>query len=224
MADFFNTLNGSWADFINAQKVFFTATAPVDGRINLSPKGMDTFRCLDESTVGYLDLTGSGIETASHLNENGRMTIMFCSFDERPAILRLYGRGSVIRPGEPDWEIYSGRFPDLRGRRSIILMKIESAQKSCGYAVPLMDFREERKLSQNGQRTGNRMDLSGIGRKITPSASMARRAGSISLRANGRFFCANSSSSLTALAGPFSFFKMPATSLALCLMAVFFSV
>ncbi len=145
MADFFNTLNGSWADFINAQKVFFTATAPVDGRINLSPKGMDTFRCLDESTVGYLDLTGSGIETASHLNENGRMTIMFCSFDERPAILRLYGRGSVIRPGEPDWEIYSGRFPDLRGRRSIILMKIESAQKSCGYAVPLMDFREERK-------------------------------------------------------------------------------
>ena len=144
MADFFNTLDESWVEFIKAQKVFFTATAPVDGRINLSPKGMDTFRCLDESTVGYLDLTGSGIETTAHLNENGRMTIMFCSFDQRPTILRLYGRGSVICPGEPDWDIYSDRFPALPGRRSIILMKIESAQKSCGYAVPVMEFKNER--------------------------------------------------------------------------------
>ena len=128
MADFFNTLNESWVEFIKAQKVFFTATAPIDGRINLSPKGIDTFRCLDESTVGYLDLTGSGIETTAHLKENDRMTIMFCSFDERPAILRLYGRGSVIFPAEPDWDNYSDQFPDLPGKRSIILMKIESAQ------------------------------------------------------------------------------------------------
>ncbi len=145
MADFFSTLDDSWVKFINAQQVFFTATAPAEGRINLSPKGMDTFRCLDESTVGYLDLTGSGIETASHLNENGRMTLMFCSFGEKPAILRLYGKGSVICPGDPDWGRYIDRFPDFPGKRSLVLMKIESAQKSCGYSVPLMEFKSERK-------------------------------------------------------------------------------
>ncbi len=155
MADFFNTLDDSWIEFISTQKVFFTATAPAKGRINLSPKGMDTFQCLDETTVAYMDLTGSGIETVSHLNENGRMTIMFCSFTQKPCILRLYGQGSVVRPDDSDWEKYSEQFPDSPGCRSIIVMNIESAQKSCGYAVPLMDFREERKtLSKWAENKG----------------------------------------------------------------------
>ncbi len=144
MAEFFKTLDDSWTQFITAQKIFFTATAPVDGRVNLSPKGMDTFRCIDESTVGYLDLTGSGIETASHIIENGRMTIMFCSFTEKPCILRLYGRGEVIRRGEPDWDKYVNRFPNLSGRRQIVLLHIESAQKSCGFSIPVMEFKSER--------------------------------------------------------------------------------
>ena len=144
MADFFKTLDESWVDFIKAQKVFFTATAPVEGRINLSPKGMDTFRCLDESTVAYLDLTGSGIETAAHIKANGRMTIMFCSFTEKPCILRLYGRGSVIHKNDPDWKKYIKLFPDLPGTRQIVLLKIESVQKSCGYSIPLMEFKNER--------------------------------------------------------------------------------
>src|SRR5215208_2949649 len=100
MAKFYTQLDEALRKFIGEQKVFFTATAAGEGRINLSPKGMDTLRCPDESTVAYLDLTGSGNETAAHLAENGRMTIMLCSFSESPLILRLYGRGRVVRPDD----------------------------------------------------------------------------------------------------------------------------
>ena len=101
--------------------MFFTATAPADGRINLSPKGMDTFRCLDEGRrVAYLDLTGSGNETAAHLGENGRMTVMFCSFSEKPLILRLYGRGRVVRPRDEEWPGLHARFREMPGERQIV--------------------------------------------------------------------------------------------------------
>src|SRR5436309_2731802 len=113
MAQFYEELDKRLIQFIGEQKVFFTATAPTRGRINLSPKGMDTFRCLDSKTVCYLDLTGSGSETSAHVMENGRMTIMFCSFTANPMILRLYGTGEVIRPNDAAWEKCFAHFPPL---------------------------------------------------------------------------------------------------------------
>lgn len=144
MARFYSELNEPHRAFIEQQQVFFTATAPVSGRINLSPKGMDTFRVFDPHTAGYLDLTGSGNETAAHLRENGRFTLMFCSFDHDPLILRLYGKGEVIRRQDAAWPKWRPVFPDLPGERQIILMHIDSVQTSCGYAVPLMGYIGER--------------------------------------------------------------------------------
>lgn len=144
MAQFYTELNPDLQSFIQEQKIFFTATAPTEGRINLSPKGMDTFRCFDNKTVGYLDLTGSGNETAAHLQENGRMTIMFCSFSSQPLILRLYGKGRVILPKNQEWQLLSPLFSSLPGERQIIVLNIDSIQTSCGYAVPIYEFKEER--------------------------------------------------------------------------------
>ena len=147
MAKFYTQLDDSLRTFIGEQKMFFTATAPVEGRINLSPKGMDTFRCLDEGRrVAYLDLTGSGNETAAHLSENGRMTVMFCSFTEQPLILRIYGRGRVVRRGDAEWEGLHRHFPTLPGERQIVLLDVESAQTSCGFAVPVYELKEERRM------------------------------------------------------------------------------
>lgn len=144
MAKFYSKLTQELQDFIQAQKVFFTATAPQEGRINLSPKGIDTFRCINDQTVAYLDLTGSGNETSAHLQENGRMTIMFCSFSEQPLILRLYGQGKVIRPRDRDWETFYSHFSSLPGERQIIVFDINSVQTSCGYGVPLYEFKQDR--------------------------------------------------------------------------------
>jgi hypothetical protein len=146
MAKFFTRLDENVQRFIGEQMMFFTATAPVEGRINLSPKGMDTFRCLDERTVAYLDLTGSGNETAAHLAENGRMTVMFCSFAEQPLILRLYGRGRVVRPGDAEWAALRPHFPTLAGERQIIVLAVESGQTSCGFAVPVYELKGERQM------------------------------------------------------------------------------
>ena len=146
MAKFYTRLDEGLHRFIGEQKVFFTATAPAEGRINLSPKGMDTFRCLDEGRrVAYLDLTGSGNETAAHLGENGRMTVMFCSFSEQPMILRIYGRGRVVRPGDGEWAELRPRFPELPGERQIVVLELESAQTSCGFAVPVYELKGERR-------------------------------------------------------------------------------
>ncbi len=145
MAKFYSELDESLRKFIEEQKIFFTATAPIEGRINLSPKGMDTFRCIDTRTVAYLNLTGSGNETAAHLNENGRMTIMFCSFSEQPLILRLYGHGKVISPRHQEWDNFYELFDSLPGARQIIVLDINSVQTSCGYAVPLYELKSERK-------------------------------------------------------------------------------
>lgn len=144
MAKFYSEINQDLREFIKEQKIFFTATAPDQGRINLSPKGINTFRCIDSKTVAYLDLTGSGNETSAHLLENGRMTIMFCSFTEKPLILRLYGHGQVIRPRDKEWETVYSLFNSLPGERQIIVLNVESAQTSCGYGVPLYDLKADR--------------------------------------------------------------------------------
>lgn len=133
-------------EWIERQHVFFVATAPAgpDGHVNLSPKGHDTFRVLDERTVAYLDLTGSGIETVAHLQENGRITILFCAFDGSPRIVRLHGRGEVLRPGHPDHDDLVARFPALPGIRSVIRIACDRVSSSCGYSVPLMRYVGER--------------------------------------------------------------------------------
>ena len=144
MARFYPALEDRHRDFIAAQKLFFTATAPAGGRINLSPKGMDSLRVLDPRRVAYLDLTGSGNETAAHLRHDGRMTVMFCSFDTEPLILRLYGHGHVVRRQDAAWAGLRRHFPALPGERQLIVLDIDSVQTSCGYAVPLFDYRGER--------------------------------------------------------------------------------
>jgi hypothetical protein len=144
MARFYPHLGAQHLAFIGVQKIFFTATAPVSGRINVSPKGMDSLRVLDDKRVAYLDLTGSGNETGAHLKHDGRMTILFCSFDAEPLILRLYGRGRVVRRQDAAWADLHSHFSALPGERQIILLNIESVQTSCGYAVPLYDYRGER--------------------------------------------------------------------------------
>jgi len=155
VARFYPELNEGHKAFIAAQKLFFTATAPREGRINLSPKGMDSFRCLDGRTVAYLDLTGSGNETAAHLRDDGRLTVMFCSFGDEPLILRLYGTATVVRPGEARWDQLVGRFPPIPGRRQIVLLHIESLQTSCGFGVPVYEFKEARqRLTQWAARRG----------------------------------------------------------------------
>ncbi len=139
-------------EFIKAQKLFFVATAPPDhvkgGRINLSPKGTDSFRVLSEDRVVFMNLTGSGNETAAHLlnDVQKRITIMFCSFDENPLILRLYGTGEAIHPGDPRWSELSAMFPPSISQRQIILMTVTSGQTSCGFGVPMYDFKDDRTM------------------------------------------------------------------------------
>ncbi len=146
MADFFDKLDDKHIEFIRQQPMFFVATAAAGARINLSPKGMDTFRVLDPSTCAYLDLTGSGNESAAHIKHDGRMTIMFNSFGQLPLILRLYGHGRVGEHGGPLWQEHASKFPDLPGARQLIFLDVESVQTSCGYAVPKMDLVEERQM------------------------------------------------------------------------------
>jgi Pyridoxamine 5'-phosphate oxidase len=144
MAKFYAELTEELCDFISRQHLFFTATAAAEGRINLSPKGMDSFRCLDKRTVAYLDVTGSGNETAAHLGADGRITVMFCSFDAQPVILRLYGHGRVIRPRVAEWSSMAQHFPTLSGTRQIMVISVESVHTSCGYGIPLYQYQGER--------------------------------------------------------------------------------
>ena len=145
--------------FITAQPMFFVATAPsAGGHVNVSPKGYaDTFAILDDRTVAYLDLYGSGAETIAHLRDNGRLTVMFCSYDRSPKILRLYGTGRVVIPGTPSWIEYASNFDLTRhaGIRSIIVLSVERIADSCGYAVPFMEVTGDRTLldDQHGRRT-----------------------------------------------------------------------
>jgi Pyridoxamine 5'-phosphate oxidase len=133
-------------EFITKQHLFFVGTAPdsPDGHLNVSPKGLDTFRILGPKSVAYLDLTGSGIETVAHLRQNGRITILFCAFEGRPLILRLHGRGRVVEPGVPEWGDLIAGFPTYPGVRSVVVVDVERIADSCGYAVPLYEYKGNR--------------------------------------------------------------------------------
>jgi hypothetical protein len=144
MAKFFSELSDDLADFIRRQHIFFVATTCRQGRINLSPKGMDTFRILSPTEVCYLDLTGSGNETAIQLSHDPRITMMFCSFDAKPLILRLYGTGRRFDREDATWDQLDPPLPHLAGERQVIRIAIESLQTSCGFAVPRMKFVETR--------------------------------------------------------------------------------
>ncbi len=133
--------------FIESQNMFFVATAPSasDGHVNLSPKGVDgSLVVVDDQHVAYLDFWGSGIETVAHLRDNGRICLMFCSFDETPNILRLHGRGRVIEPSHHDFPQWRSRFPDLPGARTVILISLTRICDSCGFGVPRYEFIEHR--------------------------------------------------------------------------------
>jgi hypothetical protein len=144
MSNWYQHITPELKDFIAEQKVFFVATAPTNGRINLSPKGMDTFRVLSPKRVIYLDITGSGNETAAHLLDNGRITILFCSFDKTARIARLYGRGRPIHAADAHWREYLELFRPEPGIRQIMEIDVESAMTSCGYGVPVMENLKER--------------------------------------------------------------------------------
>lgn len=146
MASFFPSLSDEHKAFIAEQHIYFVATAPLsdEGHINLSPKGTDTLCVLSDREVAYLDLTGSGNETAAHVRENGRLTLMCCSFGPKPLILRLYGQGRVVAPGTDEWDRLYPLFPPDPGARQITVLEIEMGQTSCGFAVPLYTFEGHR--------------------------------------------------------------------------------
>lgn len=144
MAKFYPGITNRNQKFIEAQKIFFVATAPENGRINLSPKGMDSFRIIDEKRVLWLSVTGSGNETAAHLLENGRMTIMFCAFEGTPNILRIYGKGKAIHPKDTEWNEVVNLFPEMPGVRQIFDIEVETVQTSCGMSIPYYEYKGER--------------------------------------------------------------------------------
>jgi hypothetical protein len=141
-----STLDDATKRFIQAQPMFFVASAPLDGNghVNVSPKGLDSFRILGPSTVAYLDLTGSGVETVAHIKENGRVVLMFCAFQGPPNILRLHGRGRVVEKHEPEFEELAAHFPAYESTRSIIVAELDRITDSCGYSVPFMQYEAER--------------------------------------------------------------------------------
>jgi hypothetical protein len=140
MGKIYSTIDDSVREFIMAQLVFFVGSAPLDpkGHMNVSPKGLDTLRILGPTTVAYLDLTGSGIETVSHLKENGRIVLMFCAFQGPPKILRLHGIGRVIEPREEKFAALAANFPNYEGARAIIVIELSRIAASCGFGVPLL--------------------------------------------------------------------------------------
>ncbi len=131
-------------EFIEQQKIFFVATATADSRINLSPKGMDSLRVVNANRVVWLNVTGSGNETAAHVQENPRMTLMFTAFEGNPMILRLYGNAQTIHMDDADWQLLYPLFPEIPGARQIFDLNIDLVQTSCGFAVPLYDYAGER--------------------------------------------------------------------------------
>ncbi len=138
MAKFHECLDGKLTAFIQAQPMFFIASAAAEGRVNLSPKGLDAFRVLGPMRCAYLDFTGSGNETSAHAEAGGRATVMFCSFTRNPLVLRLFGKTIIARPGGALFEENIGAFDPAPGVRQIIVIEIDSVQTACGFGVPLM--------------------------------------------------------------------------------------
>ena len=143
-----HALNRSLRAFIERQKLFFVATAASDGRVNLSPKGADSLRIIDDHRILWLSLSGSGNETAGHLLRSNRMTLMFCSFEGEAMILRVYGTARALHPRDAGWDAALARFPEMAGTRQIFDLAVESVQTSCGTGVPLMDYRGERAATE----------------------------------------------------------------------------
>ncbi len=164
--------------FIESQRLFFVATAPREGRVNLSPKGLDSLRIMDSRRVVWLNLTGSGNETAAHLQESSRMTLMFVAFEGEPMILRLYGEARAVHRRDPEWGPLLSLFPPFSGARQLIDMRVDLVQTSCGFGVPLFEYKGERetllawtrKKGEEGieeyWRQKNRISLDGIPTRI----------------------------------------------------------
>lgn len=145
MGTVFEQIDDDMRAFIGDQHMFFVATAPGEGgHVNVSPKGLDTFRVVDERTVAYLDLTGSGAETIAHLRDNGRITLMFCAFQGRPRIVRFSGRGTPTVLGEEGYDELAAQFPDVPGARAVIVVDIDRIADSCGFAVPTYEYVADR--------------------------------------------------------------------------------
>ena len=155
MAKQYGQIDKAHRAFIEQQKIFFVGTAGQAGRVNVSPKGMDSLRVLSPNRVVWLSVTGSGNESAAHVIENGRMTVMFCAFEGAPMILRLYGEAKVIYPRDADWDDLIGQFPALPGTRQLFDLRVDMVQTSCGMAVPLYDYQGERSaLNQWAEQKG----------------------------------------------------------------------
>ncbi|HUG85396.1 MAG TPA: pyridoxamine 5'-phosphate oxidase family protein [Euzebya sp.] len=160
--------------FIESQKIFFTATAEAEGRVNLSPKGMDTLRVLSPNRVAWLAVTGSGNETSAHLARHDRITVMFCAFEGHPKILRLYGRATPVHRHDPGWADLLAHFEELPGTRNIVDCEIDLVQTSCGMAVPYFDY------------VGERDDLQRWARKLGPEGLEAYWAEKNTVSLDGR--------------------------------------
>ena len=145
----YDALSEPLLTFIAAQKVFFVGTATTDSRVNVSPKGMDSFRALSSKRVAWLNLTGSGNETAAHVQQDPRMTILFCAFEGAPLILRLYGTACVIHQNDPEWPALYAHFTPLPGARQIFDLSIDLVQTSCGFGVPYLSYAGERDMLDN---------------------------------------------------------------------------
>ncbi len=181
MADFTEALSEKQIAMIAAQPVFFVSTAASEGRINLSPKGYDAFRVLSPTRVAYLDLGGSGNETHAHLAADGRITVMFCNFQQPALILRLYGRGRAVLPQDAEWESLAAHFTLMPGTRQIFDIAVESVQGSCGWGVPFMALEGERETLKKAHRQSD---------PAAWEAKMAKRTRSIDglpTRATDRF-------------------------------------
>jgi pyridoxamine 5'-phosphate oxidase-like protein len=194
MSKLHEEIDARMAQFLLAQPVFFVGTAPLaaDGHVNVSPKGMaGTFAVLAPRRVAYLDYTGSGAETLAHLRENGRIVLMFCAFEGKPNIVRLHGTGRTVATDDPEFDQLRPHFAKdrERGQRSIIVVDVERVSDSCGYAVPLMDLREDRDLLdrhadrrdqdyfENYWRTRNAQSIDGL--DALPAQAAAQKASAL---------------------------------------------
>lgn len=156
MAKLFDKLDDKLIEFIRKQKMFFVATAPLsaDGHVNVSPKGYDSFAVIDDMTVAYLDLGGSGAETIAHVRENKRITIMFCAFEGPANILRLYGEGEAVCMGEPGYDELASLFEGFERARAVIRVRLNRIADSCGWGVPFYEFKSEREQLQRAVEHG----------------------------------------------------------------------
>lgn len=148
MGKIYDCIDDSLASWMQAQPLWFVATAPlaVDGHVNVSPRGHDSFSILGPQSVGWVDYTGSGVETIAHLRENGRICVMFAGFDRRPRVVRLHGTGQVCLPGQASYDDVTARHPQHPSARAVITVDVERISDSCGHGVPVMDLVGERDL------------------------------------------------------------------------------